>query len=445
MRVPRAARIPRLILLTAGSCGALAATAAAQWSGAFGSNGPSGTVNDLLAGPGTTGIPRVLYAAGDFAGVTTPSGTLASANIAAWDGQAWQAGPGVPSLLYALAIHPVSGEPTLFAAGSMGATGTFPLWRLSGGTWVGLAAGTQAFVSGLASYDIGQGRHLALSSTFFTPSEYVARWDDGVLSAIGNGLITVTKAFAVFDDGQGPRLYAGAGANSVPGLSHIARFDGNDWSLPSGGTSAPVYALQVYDDGAGAALYVAGNFQWVGTTVIQAAYIARYKNGAWTPVGAGLNGPVRAMTTFDDGSGPALYVGGDFTTAGGQPAARVARWQNGQWSALGPGIAGGSVLCLTVFDDDGPGPIAPALYAGGAFTSAGGVPALHVARWAGRCYANCDQSTTTPVLNVLDFACFVNRFVAQDPYANCDGSTTPPVLNVTDFACFLNKFAAGCP
>ena len=29
-------------------------------------------------------------------------------------------------------------------------------------------------------------------------------------------------------------------------------------------------------------------------------------------------------------------------------------------------------------------------------------------------------------------------------YANCDNSTTPPVLNVQDFACFLNLFAAGC-
>jgi hypothetical protein len=60
------------------------------------------------------------------------------------------------------------------------------------------------------------------------------------------------------------------------------------------------------------------------------------------------------------------------------------------------------------------------------------------------CAANCDQSTTTPVLNVLDFACFLNAFAAGDLYANCDSSTTPPVLNVLDFACFLNKFAAGC-
>ena len=60
------------------------------------------------------------------------------------------------------------------------------------------------------------------------------------------------------------------------------------------------------------------------------------------------------------------------------------------------------------------------------------------------CYANCDGSTTPPVLNVLDFSCFLNRFAAGNSYANCDGSTAPPVLNVLDFSCFLNRFAAGC-
>ncbi|MFN0133675.1 MAG: GC-type dockerin domain-anchored protein [Phycisphaerales bacterium] len=61
------------------------------------------------------------------------------------------------------------------------------------------------------------------------------------------------------------------------------------------------------------------------------------------------------------------------------------------------------------------------------------------------CYANCDCSTTPPVLNVNDFTCFLNRYAAGSPYANCDSSTTPPVLNVNDFTCFLNKFAAACP
>jgi hypothetical protein len=62
----------------------------------------------------------------------------------------------------------------------------------------------------------------------------------------------------------------------------------------------------------------------------------------------------------------------------------------------------------------------------------------------GECYANCDGSTTEPILNVADFTCFLSKFAAGDPYANCDGSTTEPILNVADFTCFLSKFAAGC-
>jgi hypothetical protein len=61
------------------------------------------------------------------------------------------------------------------------------------------------------------------------------------------------------------------------------------------------------------------------------------------------------------------------------------------------------------------------------------------------CYANCDGSTTAPVLNVLDFLCFQWQFFAGTAYANCDGSTTPPVLNVNDFICFQQHFAQGCP
>jgi hypothetical protein len=69
------------------------------------------------------------------------------------------------------------------------------------------------------------------------------------------------------------------------------------------------------------------------------------------------------------------------------------------------------------------------------------------------CYANCDQSTAQPVLNIDDFTCFVNEFAraqglphAQQvtSYANCDGSTSAPVLNIEDFNCFMNAFSNGC-
>jgi hypothetical protein len=60
------------------------------------------------------------------------------------------------------------------------------------------------------------------------------------------------------------------------------------------------------------------------------------------------------------------------------------------------------------------------------------------------CYANCDSSTASPMLNILDFNCFLNRFASASPYANCDGSLTEPMLNILDFNCFLNRFSQGC-
>jgi hypothetical protein len=80
----------------------------------------------------------------------------------------------------------------------------------------------------------------------------------------------------------------------------------------------------------------------------------------------------------------------------------------------------------------------------GAYSTAAGSGTLVINGPTASCYANCDGSTIPPVLNVLDFNCFLNRFAAGASYANCDGSTIPPVLNVLDFNCFLNRFAAGC-
>jgi hypothetical protein len=65
------------------------------------------------------------------------------------------------------------------------------------------------------------------------------------------------------------------------------------------------------------------------------------------------------------------------------------------------------------------------------------------------CYANCDGSTISPIFNVSDFICFLQRYAqgCSDPgdcYPDCDGSTTVPFLNISDFSCFLTKFAQGC-
>jgi hypothetical protein len=102
-----------------------------------------------------------------------------------------------------------------------------------------------------------------------------------------------------------------------------------------------------------------------------------------------MENAVFALATFDDGlgGGPALYAGGAFATAGGVtvdvsvPTTIVAKWNGTSWSDLGMGGLSSHVYALTVLDDGLGG--GPALYAAGFFTSAGGVTVNFVAEWNG--------------------------------------------------------------
>src|SRR5262245_54852489 len=80
----------------------------------------------------------------------------------------------------------------------------------------------------------------------------------------------------------------------------------------------------------------------------------------------------------------------------------------------GTSSGGGLTLIGTVAQPDAGALSGGALILAAGFWAAGGPVA---------CYANCDGSTVPPVLNVADFACFLNRFAAGDSYANCDWST----------------------
>lgn len=86
----------------------------------------------------------------------------------------------------------------------------------------------------------------------------------------------------------------------------------------------------------------------------------------------GADGAVNALVM--DGAGQ-LYAGGDFTSIGGVSCARVARWSGGAWHPLGSGV-NGLVKALAV---DGAGH----LYVSGHFTRAGGLAAQYIARWDG--------------------------------------------------------------
>ncbi len=92
-----------------------------------------------------------------------------------------------------------------------------------------------------------------------------------------------------------------------------------------------------------------------------------------TPGQPGMNGAVQALTVFDSGDGPALIAGGAFTTAGGPVALHVAKWNGSSWEAMGHGLPFSVVLDLEVYDHGG----APELFAAGL----GAAPNL--VRWSG--------------------------------------------------------------
>src|SRR4030095_12465661 len=92
-----------------------------------------------------------------------------------------------------------------------------------------------------------------------------------------------------------------------------------------------------------------------------------------------------------DGTG--LVAGGTFTSIGGVPAPHIARWDGQAWRAMGDGL-NGMVSSITMRQG--------AILAGGTFTMSGAHPVVGAARWDGAAW----QPLATPgvALNaLLDF------------------------------------------
>lgn len=221
------------------------------------------------------------------------------------------------------------------------------------------------------------------------------QWDP----AIGQpGLQQVGSRFALEEFGGS--LFAGGlffvgGSGSIEG---IARWDGAAWSTIGGGVGGgtpEVSAFALYDDGTGPALYVGGAFTTAGGSPV--GQVAKWTGSAWAPLGSGVSGGaetgVHAMIVHDDGAGPALVVAGEFTIAGASAANNIAKWNGAYWSPLGGGVSGGTVSALAVFDD-GTG---AALYAGGSLQVAGGNLVSCIARWRGGVWSALPAQVSGPV------------------------------------------------
>ncbi|MDD5382342.1 MAG: chitobiase/beta-hexosaminidase C-terminal domain-containing protein [Candidatus Margulisbacteria bacterium] len=139
---------------------------------------------------------------------------------------------------------------------------------------------------------------------------------------------------------------------------------------------------------------------------------AQYDLYGWAEIGGGLDANAYAVRP---GS---LWIGGDFSAAGGVPVARVARWIGNTWEALGSGCD--DLVTELAVDSSGD------LYAGGYFLNAGGVPANRVAKWNGTVWTALGSGLTSrcQALGVY------NNYV----YAGGDFSDAGGVANTTNIA-----------
>jgi hypothetical protein len=212
----------------------------------------------------------------------------------------------------------------------------------------------------------------------------------GTWSTLGtgssNGVNSTVRALAVV----GNEVFVGGLFTSAGGVSanRVARFNTqtNTWSTlgtgssngVSGGIVTAVNALAVV----GNEVFVGGEFTSAGG--VSANRVARFNTltNTWSSLGTGssngVSGPGSPHVFALAVVGNEVVVGGRFTSAGGVSANNVARFntQTNTWSTLGTGSSNGvsyDVSALAVVGNE--------VFVGGFFTSAGGVSANNVARF----------------------------------------------------------------
>ncbi|OGV08464.1 MAG: hypothetical protein A2499_04710 [Stygiobacter sp. RIFOXYC12_FULL_38_8] len=302
-----------------------------------------------------------LYAGGKF----TTAGGVSANYIAKWNGVGWSAlGTGMNGRVNALIVDGTN----LYACGDFTIAGGvtanhIAMWN--GSNWSAVGTGTNGIVFALAV----SGSNLFAGGTFTTAGNVsannIAVWNGSTWSALGTGTnggvySLLTKGTELFVGG----VFISAGGNVV---NHIAKWNGSAWSSLGSGTSNNfVWAIEEV----GTDYYVGGQFVTAGG--ITAEKIAKWNSTTSSWSALGFANTVWALEAI----GTDLYVGGAFanlfygTTI---PAKYIGKWNGTTWSTLGSGM-NADVYALQSMGGD--------LYVGGMFTTAGGLAANYIAKYA---------------------------------------------------------------
>jgi hypothetical protein len=328
------------------------------------------------------------YEIGDVAATLTTNQSLSVYYIASNDGGTWSAmGASTPDS--AAGVHAIVGHGDyIYVGGAFGGWNSISnadgivRYDKTSETWAAMGTGISGDIESVEALLVAPNGDVYIGGLFTSAggvsnTAYIAKWNGTTYEALGTGMDDGVYALAMDGDGN---LYAGGKFTSAGGVSdtaYFAKWNGSAWSslgVFAGGTT-PVRRI-IIDPADN--IYAGGDF-----TSIDAdsglTFVSKYDGADWSALGSGLDNSVWAFEFDNNGD---LFVGGDFTTAGGNTATRIARWNGAAWTALGDGLNGVPVVLTK---------IGGLLYCGGLFTTAGGLTLTdRVATWNGSTWGPLD-------------------------------------------------------
>ncbi len=341
------------------------------------------------------GTGPALYASGYL---TLPTGGFPSRNVAKWNGTSWEPmGAGIPgdgnSPVKKLLVYDSGQGPSLYALRQGGA-----LYKWTGAQWSIVSGAPTSGLLDMCLYDPDGADQapqlLALTGDFAIQAangtaRSIVTWDGTEWRALGSGLASAATAVGTFDDPTGrPRLVVGGNrlqsAGGVP-VSMIASWDGSNWAPlgtgVQGDANTAINAISTFDDGAGPALYIGGSFRTAGGQTVN--HVAKWDGARWSRP-PGVIGAVYRLETLATPDGVEFIACGIFGLSAGEvfQSPNIVAWTGTDWQSIGAGF-NADVSAMEFFDPDGPGPAPSDLYAAGGFTASASQPLRYIARWTG--------------------------------------------------------------
>ena len=207
-----------------------------------------------------------------------------------------------------------------------------------------------------------------------------------------------------------------------------------DMSTGLGISTESVKAIAVAPNGT---IYAGGTFTNANPSL---SYLVKWSGTAGEAVGSGVNGPVDGLGIKTSSE---VFVGGDFTTAGGVAVNNIAKWSGSAWTDVGGGF-NDEVSCIYVSAGTG------SVYAGGKFSLSGTTTMNHISKLNGTTWTALGSGISSTVNAIMEnnSILYAGTDALSAPVKKFDGSTWSDVAGLSSgkvyaLASFNSQLYAG--